>query len=238
MRKKDKDQLDLTAADHILQNVFSACNQPPNAISLSHISSIAPPRCVGYRLAEATIILMLIVLLLTPFMLIGPKIGAELATAKDALSADYEIKIQSLMPVRSVSATLNDQPLPVNRVSGKHFSVNVQKNGILSITVTLMNNLSEKYSTNVSHFDQTDPIITRHQLQGDQFYVYVKDEESGVDFPGIYALTLEGERISPLSYEETSGLVVFPYSGQPLNLYLPDRQGNTLQAVLTPKYTN
>ena len=59
------------------------------------------------------------------------------------------------------------------------------------------------------------------------------DDRSGVDFEGIFALDAERNVVDPVSFDAESGVVAFAYPESMLNIFIPDKSGNTLQIVIT-----
>ncbi len=77
--------------------------------------------------------------------------------------------------------------------------------------------------------------ITSHQLYTTEFVMMISGDK--LDYRNIYAMKDDGTAIFPSSIrfvnEQTE--VTIPYDGDALNIYIPDLDGNVMQAVLSSK---
>ena len=64
---------------------------------------------------------------------------------------------------------------------------------------------------------------------------YFEEDSGHLDYENIYAKTINGEIIKPISYDESSLSVTFKYPKEALNLFIPDMSANTLQVAVTLK---
>lgn len=71
--------------------------------------------------------------------------------------------------------------------------------------------------------------VSSHALYEDCFVMTLT---GSADYDSIYARKNDGAYIFPDSIDNTSGLVIFPYNGDALNIYIPTKNGETIQAVL------
>ena len=69
---------------------------------------------------------------------------------------------------------------------------------------------------------------------GKKVFLFVEDNESGIDYDGIYAMDSLGGISYPLSYDSTDGCIVFECPASAINVYIPDLVGNELILILTP----
>ena len=74
-------------------------------------------------------------------------------------------------------------------------------------------------------------IITDHQLYDDHFSLVLQG--NNINYDDIYARLPDGSFVFPSSVNRDNGLVIFPFTESSLNIYIPDINGNVLQAVLT-----
>ena len=77
--------------------------------------------------------------------------------------------------------------------------------------------------------------ITSHQLYTDVFVLLIAGDH--VDYDAIYALKNDGTPVYPthIRFVNDEIEVTLPYDGSALNIYIPDDNGNTLQAVLSER---
>lgn len=71
--------------------------------------------------------------------------------------------------------------------------------------------------------------ISSHTLYDDFFVMTLKGD---VDYDNIYSRKNNGAYIFPDTVDSESGLVIFPYNGDALNIYIPSKGGECIQAVL------
>lgn len=71
--------------------------------------------------------------------------------------------------------------------------------------------------------------VTSHTLYEDCFVMTL----SGLaDYANIYSKKSNGAIIYPDIIDQDAGLVIFPYNGESLNIYIPTTSGECIQAVL------
>lgn len=82
--------------------------------------------------------------------------------------------------------------------------------------------------------------IVAHQLYSDEFVMVL--EGSTIDYQSIYSRKADGNIVFPTHIRFVNGLngatnieVTFPYDGDALNIYIPDSNGEVLQAVLSQR---
>lgn len=77
--------------------------------------------------------------------------------------------------------------------------------------------------------------ITDHQLYEHEFKMVLNG--SDVDYDNIYAKKPDGTFVFPSSVNISNDtmIVTIPYDGISLNIYIPDKNGKTLQAILSER---
>lgn len=103
----------------------------------------------------------------------------------------------------------------------------------MTIVVTLKNRQYSTLTYDVSGVDTATPVLLSNESQDGQIFLHLSDTESGVDYESIYALDLNGNTLEPAAYNEEENYVIFSYPTSSMNVYIPDKAGNTLQLVLT-----
>jgi len=71
--------------------------------------------------------------------------------------------------------------------------------------------------------------VSSHSLYEDCFIMILTGD---ADFKNIHAKKNDGAVIFPDEVDKASGLVIFPYNGDALNIYIPTNSGECIQAVL------
>ncbi|MDO4187863.1 MAG: hypothetical protein Q4D29_02635 [Lachnospiraceae bacterium] len=72
-------------------------------------------------------------------------------------------------------------------------------------------------------------VVADHVLYDDCFVLTLS---GAADYKNIHAAKYDGALIYPDVIDETTGLVIFPYKGDALNIYIPTNSGECIQAVL------
>ena len=85
----------------------------------------------------------------------------------------------------------------------------------------------------VDDVDRTAPRLLRSEVADHLVYLYVSDEEIGVDYREVYAVSASGNVIYPLSYDEEEGVIVFDYPSESTDVYIPDHIGNILHLSMS-----
>lgn len=77
--------------------------------------------------------------------------------------------------------------------------------------------------------------ITDHQLYADEFKMVLNG--SDIDYNNIYAKKPDGTFVFPSSINVANDtlIVTIPYEGVSLNIYIPDKNGKVLQAILSER---
>lgn len=230
-RKSAFPALDEETAGAILNQVFEACGRPSGSVPLHVLASYTQYRRDRYSLQKGILIFMMAVFLLLPLGFIPPKFTVERIDTLPSSVPVYEVRVHSLLPVRQVYARLDDVPVTVYESRQGIYTVEPRKNGRLSITVALANRQYDSRELVVSGVDTTAPVLLRSQTLADRVRIYLEDTGSGIDYPGIYGRTDTGETLMPLDCDTQAGWVDFAFPSE-LRIFVPDRNGNTLQLVL------
>lgn len=83
-----------------------------------------------------------------------------------------------------------------------------------------------------SYREETSGNITilSHSLKKGIFTLVISGDD--ISFEGIYCKTEDGEVVLPIMADETTGTVTIPFSGGNLNIYIPCKNGEIIQALL------
>ena len=142
-------------------------------------------------------------LLLLPCLFLKPSIVAERTNVDSASNALYVIRIQSLLPVRSVNATLdNSTPVHLRKSGSKEYTAEIISNGKLKIKAVSMNGQTAVKTYTVTHLDMDKPVFIKSYTKDDLIYLVVQDTYSGIDYGNIRGL-------KPVSYDIEEGIITF-----------------------------
>lgn len=237
MFKKQQENLpmlDEEVASAIMNNVFEACGKTPSKVPLSVLSSYTEYRRDRFSLQKGILIFMLAVFLLLPLCFVSPSFRVSEMGRHGTGVPTYEVQVSNLIPIRLVSAKLDGRPVAVYESQAKVFTVEPPDNGTLTITVTLMNQQYDVWSTEVTGVDATAPVLISSDVQPDRIRVYVSDTGVGVDYDAVYAVSAADSRILPLNCNPDESYIEFTFPAD-LNIFVPDFNGNTLQLVLSTR---
>lgn len=234
--KKDNGPvLDEKTASQMLENIFDACEVEPNSVPLSVLTSYSNYRRERFLLQRLLLVIIMLFFCLVPLLFITPDIQVNSQDSGPKGKPSYELAVNSLIPVSRITATVDGNHVPVYEVGDKTYSVEPTSNGTMTVTVTLKNRQFATESFNVTGADTSSPIVLSDRQEGDLVYLYISDPDSGVDYEGISAIDIDGKEIQPASYDESENYVVFEHPEKSLNIYIPDKVGNTLHLILTVK---
>lgn len=224
--------LDQKLAGQMLDNVFEACQAEPSSIPLDVLISYSNYRKERFAFQKYVLIAILILFALLPFLFIYPNFTVTLDQTGDSYPPVYTFALDTPFPVKSVVAELNGQSLPVSQNQGHTFSIEPTQNGVMQVSVTLANNQIHTETIEIDTIDTRRPTYEFSSRNGNWVYVYVSDDNSGIDYEHITANDAYGNPVSPDSYNEESGCIVFLYPETSLDVYVPDKAGNTLHLIL------
>lgn len=235
-KKSKEPELDIEVASQMLENIFAACEVEPNTIPLSVLASYSSYRRERFLLQKIVLAVIILLFCMVPLLFISPKFTIQDTTSQTGITT-YEVKVNSFLPVEHVIATVGGRNIPVYETDDKTYSVQPSLNGEMSIRVTLKNRQTRLETIRVTSVDTEPPTVVSNRSDSQNLYIYLKDDSSGVDYKKITAKETDGDgtEITPSSYNETEGYVVFSYPQSSLNINIPDKAGNTLQLVLTLK---
>lgn len=232
MAQNDKfEMLDQELADQMLSNIFDICEIEPNTIPLEELESYSNYRKDKYRVRKILLLLIMIIFMLVPLLFMSP----EIMTLKqiDSASPTYSMNVESLLPVTSVVATIDGENVPVYEKATHEYSIEPSKVGEMLVTVKCVNRQYAQKKIKVTNIDKQAPTISTSKKSGGKIYIYLEDNLSGVDYNNIYAKTTSNKTIDPESFNEEKSMVVFTYPSESINIFVPDKAGNTLQLLLS-----
>lgn len=223
--------LDAQTANQLLNNVFEACDMEPNSIPVEVLESWGNYKKPAFDIGRMISYVFIILLILLPLLFFHPNIAAKRVNVESASDATYDIHIQTLLPVSNVSASLNDEPVALIRKGSKEYTTTLTKNGTLTITAETFNGQKTTRTYEVTHLDTDKPDFIQSYTKDNLVYLVVQDTYSGINYAGITGLT-------PVSYDESTGTIVFQIPDTPQTVTIPDNAGNELTLLISPVNTN
>ena len=226
-KASDIPPLDQQTAGQLLNNVFSACDMQPNSIPIDTLESWGNYKRPPFEPLRKAAFIIIILLLFLPFMFFKPSIVAERTNIDGNQSAQYNVEIKTIVPVSLVSASLDGTPVPLKAENSKHYTVELQDNGTLEIVAATINGQTAKRQFKVAHIDSEKPEFIDSYSKDGYVYVLVRDRFSGIDYDNITGLT-------PVEYDEETGLIKFKVPDKPTPVDIPDKAGNVESLLLSP----
>lgn len=224
-------ELDTQTANQLLNNVLEACDMEPSSIPVEVLESWGNYQKPAFDLGKFISYTFLVLMILLPLLFFHPNIAAKRVNVDSATDAVYDIDIQTLMPVKSISATLNNKPISLISAGDKQYSATVSENGTLSITAETLNGQKTTKTYKVSHIDTEKPQFISSYTQENRVYLVIQDTYSGINYDGITGLT-------PLEYDKDTSTIAFEIPPTPQTVTIPDYAGNELTLLISPIETN
>lgn len=229
------EQLDETTASQMLDNIFQACEVEPNSVPLATLTSYSNYRTARYKLQKWLLGILIALFCMMPLLFVNPKLSLD-SQANDIVGKpSYRLTVSSLIPISRITATINGMNTPVYETGDNTYTIEPTQNGELNITVVLKNHQSSSLSYQVSGVDTTVPTLLSSSYKNGKLVLYLSDTQSGIDYNSIYAVSPAGNKLYPDSTNETDNYITFDCKETSLNIFIPDKTGNTLQLLLTIK---
>lgn len=231
--KKSVKTAPLTPAEtsEILDGIFETCGRPHNTTAVEDLSSYAVYRKERFTAQRTVLAAGLVIFMLLPLCFVLPQLNVEESGSGTRGLPVYDVSVRALLPVGRVLATIRDIELPVYEVSGREYTVEPTGNGLMTVTVQLINRQKVSKQVTVDAVDSEAPRLVDNVSDKDTITLRAADDGIGVDYHGIYAVTASGTQMLPLSADEEGG-IVFPYPEEDWDIYIPDHLGNTLHLSL------
>lgn len=84
----------------------------------------------------------------------------------------------------------------------------------------------------VSDMNSTSQVtVVNHRLDGDRFEMTLSGEN--IDYTGIYCKKNDGSIVFPILSSEKEHIVIIPFDGDSLNIYITCKDGKVVQALLS-----
>ena len=224
---------DLTTNEtsEILDKVFLSCGKDPNDLPVDTLSSYAVYRKERFTFQRAVTAMAMFVFLMIPLLFILPGYTVNVDETGERGLPVYTVEVKSVLPVSKVIASMREHDLPVYEARSKTFTVEPTRNGMLDISVEILNRQSVESSHEVTAVDDKGPELLSSETAGEKLIIKVEDAGIGVDYREIYAVGKSGKVYRPASADEENG-VIFDYPEEPWDLYVPDHIGNTLHLAV------
>lgn len=231
--EREAPQLDMKVAEQILMNVFEADGRQPSQVPLEVLTQYALYRKDKYGFQKSLVLAVMLVFVILPMFFFTPTLSISKISDDSERIPVYSLNVDSFLPVSRVHAEIDGRNTAVYSTGEHLYEVEPFQNGELKVTVTLWNKQSASLSLTVDDIDTKTPYVVGNRTENGYLYLEIADDDSGVNFDTIYSLTAEGFKDEPVSCDPETGTVVFTIPKQPVNIFIDDFKGNTLQLVIS-----
>ncbi|MBR1629561.1 MAG: hypothetical protein IJ679_09930 [Lachnospiraceae bacterium] len=226
----------LADAERLLEYIFMEEGRRPNSIPLATLIEYNEYRMQRYTLQKYLILTVVLCFATAPVFLINPTIHLDIDKVATNLGLlTYRFTVDTFIPVDTATATIDGKEVPVLQDGKRSYYILPTSNGKLEVQVNFANRRTATDTASVSGIDRDVPKIVSNRVENGKIFLYLKDDGSGVFWKKIYAINSGGSRIQPDSFNGIIGEVIFDFSDPYLNVYIPDRSGNVLHAVINHK---
>lgn len=235
MAREKTPKLSTTEAEAILQEVFLECYADTNSIPIEQMEQYSNYRTERLSLQRVLSIALFIAFILLPIFFIPPRFNVSESEAGDRGLPVYTVTVYSRLPIKSVTAIMENYSLPVCQREKNVFTVEPTANGSITVTVTLFSGQWNSRTFNINVLDETAPKYIGSSLDGEVLYIYVKDDESKIDYDKAYLEDEKGQITKQLSFNEEVGyfeITSIPESGI---LHVFDKYENELTVSIAKK---
>lgn len=221
-------------SDIMLSDLLDRLRLPENTIPLEFIKEFDVYRGRKTYAFRWLVAVAALALLLIPLLLLDPKATLSMADKVSPFTnmPAYTLNVSSVLPVKSVVATINGDPVPVMQEDKDTYTLLPRENGVMIVTVRSLGRGSVKESIAADVSDTSVPQMTGTAAEDGKLIIYLSDTGSGVNYSRISAHDEDGNEISYLSYDEKNGSVTFNYPDSTLYVDVPDNSGNVLNLKL------
>ncbi|GLC82412.1 hypothetical protein [Lacrimispora brassicae] len=164
-----------------------------------------------------------------------PKGQVTIGESSDYISTTMELKINSLLPVKSIEVALDGASVEVKKSGLKTYTAVLTNNGVLEVKLTSFNKMKTALYEQVDVLDDTPPTIKDNVFEDGVLSFRLEDSQSGVDFSSVFGCDEEHPEILPLSIDRNTGLVSFELKNENLTIKAKDKIGNELHVTFTPQ---
>lgn len=233
--KEKEIQLDPKLASQILSNTYDACKYEQNTIPLEVLTSYSNYRKERFLFQKVILTLVMIAFFLLPILFIAPEFTLEQKEGDTPGNPFVEISLTSLLPMDKMSAFIGDVKIPIYEMADGTYHAVPDRNGSLNVTIELVNRQYTIKTIQVTGVDTTSPTLVSSERKDGTLIIYFADDSGLLNYEEIYASTLSGTAIKPISYDKSNLSVTFEYPKENMNIFVSDMSDNTLQVALTLK---
>ena len=232
--KKDM-QLDPQVASQMLSNIFDACDIEQNSVPLEVLTSYSNYRKERFLFQKFILAFVMILFFLLPILFVAPKFQLEQKDGEVFGKPYVELSVTGIIPTDKIEAFMSNSKIPVYEMANGTYQIVPDRNGTLDGKVSLMNRQHTIKSITIENVDTKSPVLLSSEKINNTLVIYFEEDSGFLDYENIYAKSVSGNVVKPLSYNQNNLSVTFQYPSEALNIFVSDLSNNTLQLVVTLK---
>lgn len=155
-----------------------------------------------------------------------PSYEIEISSTHDYRTTDVTFTITSHMPLKTVTLTLDSQPVDLVRTDKRSYTTTVTHNGVLEVYMENFNGMVTSGYELVDVLDNETPDITSYSMENGILTMTVSDSQSGINYDSIHGTRSDGTLVEPLSIDKNTGVIVFDMGQERLSVSISDLSGN------------
>lgn len=167
-----------------------------------------------------------------------PKYTLDVSETNDYLSTTVTLTIDSHLPTRNLSLTLNGEVLPLEETDRKTYTASITQNGTIEAYLENFNGMSVVQFENISVLDDRPPEVKEFSVEDDILTIQLSDSQSGIDFSSIHAIDSTGKHLTPASVNKSKSEVTFEMDKHGLTMYVSDLCGNQVEQPFSVSETD
>lgn len=191
------------------------------------------------RLISSLIVLCVVVAVVVALIVVlsmrCPFRSLEVAE-EDYTSVTVDAEVGRTMLLDSVTAELNGKAVVADQQSSPgSFRIVALENGTLTVTARTVTGHETVQELTISGIDTEPPYLTNDEKIGNNIYIYLDDDESGVNWDTIEVTGIEsGKAYARARADEEAGAVRVALPKASLRVWVEDMAGNHLSLRLDP----
>lgn len=158
-----------------------------------------------------------------------PRIKISISEPINYKVVEISIIKKSLFPIKTISATFENQDLELKKLSNDIYIAQVNKNGTIKVDIKNLNNMSKSFYEYVGSIDDTPPTIEGN-VDENEVIVTFSDEGSGIDYDSIYAIDSNNTKLKAKKIDKTNNIAIFKYENKALEVHISDLANNDVTA--------
>lgn len=216
-RKVQRPALTGREKELLLSELLDSLGLPDNSIPLEYIQEYDIYRGRRTSTMRWIIAIAALVLIAVPLLFLNPDVKVEKSQSSNKYTGlpSYSLEVSSMMPVRSVVATVTNkegsQAVPVMQENENTYTLLPRTDGKMTVTVKTAGRGIRKSSVKVRSFDTWPPVLVSTSSKDGHLILHLSDKGSGVDFSRITAEDEEGNKVDVLSSDSENNTVTFDY---------------------------